>query len=372
MFRPSRRSIWTLIFLAATSFGFFQIVEHRRTLYRQPWYREKVQAARLAALGLEALREERLEKGVAARQYEDPRLAAIIGQQFSLITTDFGVFEAKVAGSNPNFAAVAVDLLKQANLKAGDFVAVGCSGSNPGVNWAVYAACEVLDLRPLIITSVGSSWWGANDPDFTWLDMEAILQRHELVHFRSLAASMGGDKDDAEGLSQVGKMILQDAAERNGVPFISESSLENSIQRRIELFEKAAAGAPIKAYINIGGGLASLGHAENGDLIPTGFNRHLPLKNYPARGVIHYFARQGIPIIHFYDILRLAREYGLGPPRVRLPEVGTGAVFIEERYDLRLAGIGAAVIFILLLAVIKLDERLFRLKEEGVDPDTLM
>ncbi len=372
MFRPSRRSIWTLIILAAASFGFFQIVEQRRTLYRQPWYPEKIQAARLAAHGLEALRGERLQKGIFSREYEDPRLAAIIGQQFSLVTTDFGVFEAKVAGANPNFAAVAVDLLKQADLKAGDFVTIGCSGSNPGVNLAVYAACEVLELRPLVITSIGSSWWGANDPDFTWLDMEAILERRELIHFRSLAASMGGDKDDAKGLSQVGKKMLQDAADRNGISLISESRLENSIQRRIELFEKAAAGARIKAYINIGGGLASLGHSENGALIPTGFNRHLPLKNYPARGVVHYFARRGTPIIHFYDILRLAREYGLGPPHVRLPEVGTGAVFVEERYNMRLAGIGAAAILILLLAVIKLDERLFRLKEEGVDPDTLM
>jgi hypothetical protein len=115
--------------------------------------------------------------------------------------------------TNPNFAAVAVDLLKQANLKAGDFVAIGCSGSNPGVNLAVYAACEVLDLRPLIINSIGSSWWGANDPDFTWLDMEAALERGEIIHFHSLAASMGGGRDQAQSLSDVGKKMLRDAAE---------------------------------------------------------------------------------------------------------------------------------------------------------------
>jgi hypothetical protein len=57
---------------------------------------------------------------------------------------------------------------------------------------------------------------------------------------------------------------------------------------------------------------------------------------------------------------------------VPLPVVGTGAVFEEERYDLRLAGIAAVVILILLIVLIRLDARLFRLKEEGVDPDTLM
>jgi poly-gamma-glutamate system protein len=372
MYRPSRRSIWTLIFLAVASFALFQIVEHRRVPYLKPWYPQKLQASRLAARGLEALREERLQQEIFGRDYEDPRLAAVIGQQFSLITTDDGVFDAKVAGANPNFAAVAVDLLKQANLKEGDYVAIGCTGSYPGVNLAVYTACEVLKLRPLVITSVGSSWWGANDPDFTWLDMEAVLERRGVTHCHSLAASMGGDKDNAKGLSQIGKGILKSAAERNGIPFISEPTLEGSIQKRIEVYERAAAGSPIKAYINIGGGLASLGHSENGNLIPTGFNQHLPLKNYPARGVIHYFASRGIPAIHFYEILELAKKYGLGPTRVQLPDVGTGAVFVEERYDLRLAGGGAAIVFLLLLIVIKLDSHLFRFKEEGVDPDTLM
>ncbi|MFH1011208.1 MAG: poly-gamma-glutamate system protein, partial [bacterium] len=166
MFRPSRRSIWTLIILCVVGFVLFQVVEHRRVIRRQPWYSEKIQAAEVAARGLETLKEERLQKGVFAREYEDPRLAAIIGQQFSLITTDDGLFEAKVMGANPNFAAVAVTLLKEADLQPGDLVAVGCTGSNPGINLAVYAACQVLHLRPLIITSVGSSWWGANDPDF--------------------------------------------------------------------------------------------------------------------------------------------------------------------------------------------------------------
>ncbi len=371
MFRPSMRSIWTLIFLAVVSFGLFQVVNSFRILRRQPWYNEKIQATELALEGLKAFQKEQLEKGVFLRDYEDPHFAAIIGQQFSLITTDYGVFEAKVMGANPNFAAVAVDLFKQAGLKAGDVVAIGCTGSNPGVNLAVYAAAEVLKLRPLVITSIGSSWWGATDPDFTWLDMEAVLEREGLIHFHSLAASMGGGEDRARSLSDIGKNMMKIAAERNGVPLI-EKSLAASIQKRIEIYEQAAAGEPIKAYVNIGGGLASLGHAENGQLISSGYHRHLPLRNYPARGVIHHFAQRGVHIIHLSNITDVARQYGLGAPRVPLPVVGTGSVFEEERYDLRLAGIATVIIFILLIVLIRLDARLFRLKEEGVDPDTLM
>lgn len=371
MFRPSMRSIWTLIFLAVISFGLFQIVQHNLVPRRRQWYQEKIQAAQLANEGLKVFQRERLEKGVFTHEYEDPRFAAIIGQQFSLITTDYGVFDAKVMGANPNFAAVAVELFRQANLKEGDLVAIGCTGSNPGVNLAVYAALQVLGLRPLIITSIGSSWWGANDPEFTWLDMEAALEHRGLTHFHSLTASMGGGEDRARSLSHIGKNLMRMAAQRNNIPLI-EQSLAASIQKRIELFEEAASGEKIKAYVNIGGGLSSLGHAENGGLIPSGYNQHLPLKNYPARGVIHYFAGRGLPIIHFYNIIHLAEQYGLGPARVPLPAVGMGAVFEEDRYDLRLAGIATAVTFFLLIVVIRLDARLFRLKEEGVDPDTLM
>ena len=371
MFRPSMRSIWTLLFLAVVSFGLFQVVNYFRILSRQPWYNEKIQAAELAVDGLEAFQRVQLEKGVFSHEYEDPRFSAIIGQQFSLITTDYGVFEMKVMGANPNFAAVAVDLFKQAGLKSGDVVAVGCTGSNPGVNLAVYAAAEMLGLRPLIITSIGSSWWGANDPDFTWLDMEAVLERDGLIHFHSIAASLGGGEDHARSLSDIGKDMMRRAAERNAIPLI-EKSLAASIQKRLELYEQAAKGEPIKAYVNIGGGLASLGHAENGQLIPSGYHRHLPLRNYPARGVIHHFAQRGVHIIHLSNITAVAGQYGLGPARVPLPVTGTGAVFEEERYDLRLAGMATVVILILLVVLIKMDARLFRLKEEGVDPDTLM
>ena len=165
--------------------------------------------------------------------------------------------------------------------------------------------------------------------------------------------------------------MMRLAAERHRIPLI-EKSLTASIQKRIELYEQAAEGKPIKAYVNIGGGLASLGHAENAALIPSGYHRHLPLRNYPARGVIHYFAQRGLHIIHLANIIDVAKQYGLGPARVPLPVVGTGAVFEEERYDLRLAGLATLIIFILLIVLIKLDARLFRLKEEGVDPDTLM
>jgi poly-gamma-glutamate system protein len=53
------------------------------------------------------------------------------------LTTDAGNLEAKQTAINPNWAAVIVDLLQQANVKERDPVAVSFSGSFPALNIAV-------------------------------------------------------------------------------------------------------------------------------------------------------------------------------------------------------------------------------------------
>ena len=55
-----------------------------------------------------------------------------------------------------------------------------------------------------------------------------------------------------------------------------------------------------------------------------------------------------------------------------LPAVGEGDVFVDERYDLRVAGISAVIAILLLVVLVRLDARLFTLRDTGVDPDTLM
>jgi len=321
---------------------------------------------------LRAYQEATAEKGVFTESYKDPRLDAVIGQQFSLITTEMGIFEAKLSSANPNFAAVAVDLLGQAGVGEGDLVAVGFSGSYPGVNTAVLCACEALGATPVTITAVGSSWWGANDPDFTWLDMEALLNKRELVHSRPVAASLGGLNDAAAGLSQVGRELIREAIRRNNLDFIEEKEISNSISKRFELFNAVAQDRQYKAYINVGGEAASLGHIENGELIGNGYHRRLPLQNYPARGVVHLFNSTDVPVVNFHDVEKLSRRYGLGGAQVPLPSIGRGQVFVAERYNLRVAGIAAAIAVLLIIVLVRLDSRLFKLREAGVDPDTLM
>jgi len=360
------------LILATVCCALYVWCENSHVKQRLPYYDEKMAAALLMDRALRVYQDEVLEKGVSSDYYMDPRLDAIIGQQFSPITTEYGTFESKVIGADPNFAAVAVDLLTRAGVKRGDWVAVAFTGSYPGLNTAVLCACEVLGVTPVTITAVSASWWGASDPDFTWLDMEALLNRNGLVHSKPVAASYGGINDAAVGLSRLGRDLMEAAITRTGLAFIHEDNVPAAVDRWHSIYANEAEGHRYEAYVNIGSGVASLGHSENARLIRSGLSVRLPLQNYPARGVVHRFNAQGVPVVNMSDVASLQRQYGLSGAKVPLPTVGEGKAYLTDRYDLRIAGVSAALAIIIILALVQLDARLFRLRETGVDPDTLM
>ena len=67
----------------------------------------------------------------------------------------------------------------------------------------------------LIISSLSASQFGANDPDFLWVDMERVLHdsNPDLFPFRTMAASLGGVDDRALGMSKQGRQALNAAIE---------------------------------------------------------------------------------------------------------------------------------------------------------------
>ncbi len=132
----------------------------------------------------------------------DPARSGLIGEEYTDLTTSLGHLRAKQTSLNPQFAGLVVMWLKRAGVRAGDRVALACSGSFPALNLAALCACETLDLRPLVFSSVGASNYGANLPGFTWLDMEAELHRQGLLRTRSRYASLGGIVETGGGLDQ--------------------------------------------------------------------------------------------------------------------------------------------------------------------------
>jgi hypothetical protein len=104
----------------------------------------------------------------------------------------------------------------------------------------------------------------------------------------------------------------------------------------------------------------------NGELIPTGYSRQLPVKNYPVRGVIIEMAKRGIPIIHLYNIRQMCADFGLPLDPTPLPEPGSGGIFVREKYNLAVAGTALAVLSAMVLLAGFIDRRKHRLGNEPV------
>jgi poly-gamma-glutamate system protein len=335
--RSDRRRQLILLGLALLALAFQATLELTRKPVRQRDYELKLEAARRAALAYDAVRRHRLMEGAVLDLVNDPAGTGLIGPEFSLITNAQGVLGSKLTTLNPNWAGVIVGYLRRAGLKPGDPVAVALSGSFPGLNICVFAALETLELSPVVVTSLGASMWGATDPDFTWLDMERLFAEENIFHITSAAASYGGGDDMGQGLSPEGRERLHRAIARNKVEFLGSENIEDAITKRMAYYVEAQRGRRAKAFINVGGGVASLGTSRNKVLIPEGLSFDLATHNFPRKGVMVLMAERGIPIIHMLNMQKLAREVGLPVAPDYRPQPGEGEIFVRESYRLALA-----------------------------------
>ena len=229
------------------------------------------------------------------------------------------------------------------------------SGSFPGLNVSAFAAIKTLGLEPIIIASVSSSEWGANHVDYLWLDMERTLRDHQLVDFGSVAATHGGIDDLGVGMTKEGRALLDVAMDRNGVRKLEPTSLADSIGKRMALYDEIASNRPIKAYINVGGGSASVGTHVGKKQFKPGLNTEPPRSKSVPDGVMLRFARRDVPVIHISRVKLLAERYGLPyEPRVAVP-IGRGRVFVGSEYDRWLALGGLVAILAVMFAFLRWD-----------------
>jgi poly-gamma-glutamate system protein len=350
----------TLVVLAALAALGFYVVETRQVDVRSEWYAEKKRASEKTKLGQAAIKEARKRAGLSVHFEHDPMLTGLIGadDQAGPLTTDKGYLRAKQIATNPNLAAIVVTLLKEAKVGEGDVVAVGMTGSFPGANLATICAIEALKARPIVISSVGSSTFGANEAELTWLDMEKALFDAGVIKTRSIAASVGGDKDRGVGLNKAAIDQIDAAIRRNGVEKIEANTLVESIERRMELYEKAAKGKKIRCYVNIGGGLASVGSSHVAQkLIDTGLTEAWVPRNYPTEGVMLKMLKSGKPVIHLMDFRKLAGDprHPMPPRQAEPGEVGEGPLFISRRYNLVLVVVTLVVLLALVVVSVRLD-----------------
>ncbi len=326
-----------LAVLAVLAIGCQVILEATRSEKRVRGYETKYEAVELATRSFETLRVARVQQLGDINLDLDPAGTGLIGPRLSPITNARGRQADKRTALNPNFAAILVDYFQQIGLREGDPVAVAMSGSWPGWNVNLYAAMQAMELRPIIIHTVGTSNYGASDPQFSWLDMERALAEEGLISFRTVAATPGGSDDMGNGLTAEGLATVWEIIERNGIRPLRTSNLYESIERRMEIYQQGAQGGEIKAYVNVGGGLASLGSPLTEVPISTGLHLDLWKLNFPRSGTLVHMAKLGTPVVQLGTPRALAREYELPVAPSYMPVAGEGHALGRPAYDTRIA-----------------------------------
>ncbi|MDI6697690.1 MAG: poly-gamma-glutamate system protein [Candidatus Saccharicenans sp.] len=273
---------------------------------------EGIEAARLMAEAERIIADCRKSRGIQPENNEfDPNLTGLIGLENSPLTTTLGNLQAKRTATNPELAALLVHLLKKAGAGRGDPVALGASASFPSLIVAGYCAARALNLELLAIISVGASQWGANHPEFSWLDMEECLRQNGFNRHRLLAVAWGGEDDSGKEYPEEIRRRLLTVAQRLGLEFIQPGSLEERVRRHLDLFQAAADQKKIKAFINIGGSSVNLGQDSSILELQPGLAvvRRIPPPS--RRGLIQEMVRRGVPVIHLLNIRKLAEIYRL-------------------------------------------------------------
>lgn len=362
--RTGKLPLYILIIVGIIAAIFAYLGLNTRVKYYARHYAEKLEAANLTRQLLEEVKEERLARGLLIDDINDPNRTGLVGVQYSPITTEPGDLAAKLTTTNPNIAAMVIELLDRAGVGRDDVVAVSFSGSFPALNIAVLAALEVIDARPVIITSVGASTWGANEPNWTYLDMEHYLHRKQMIHNRSTGASIGGIDDIGRGLSPEGRAMLTAAIERTRVIPLLGADLDEAIAARLPVYF-ADSTEPVRAFINVGGGAAALAGTD----LPSGLvDRRVHAQ---ARGLVGEFLRRGVNVVNLTDINHLARRHGLPIRPVPIPPIGEGPLYYETRYSVALALALSIALLVIMLVVLRVDvdHYLRGGRPKGVDHD---
>lgn len=305
---------------------------------------EKRAASERAAACYEAIYAEKLSRGLEMDAGADINRTGMIGLDYSFITTTVGNLEAKRTSTNPNMAAVVVDMLHELKLQPGDKVAVNCSGSFPALNIAVMCALQELQLEPYLISSFGSSTHGANDPEFTYLDMEHLLVEQGLLTHKSDLFSIGGMEDLGKEMPpEVVDAIVARIKGYGYTQFYDEDLIHNVLTR----YDIYCGQGDVKCFINVGGNDASFGDSSVMVHTDGGILTQLSEKDN-STGLVQLFLKNGTPVIHLLNIKSLAAEYGLPIDPVPLPAVGQGGVYYQTHYEtwIAVAGFSAAAVLL--------------------------
>ena len=271
----------------------------------------------------------------------DLNATGLIGPEFTPLTTTPGLEDAKRTALDPNMAALMVKYFKGAGLEAGDRVAIGTSGSFPGLVIATLCAGTEMGLDLDVIASFGSSMYGATRVEFNICRIMSIMRDAGFVEYDLLAVSPGGNNDYGESaLWADSRDIIAGLAAEQGVEYIDYNDIEKSIARRLEIFGTD----DVKCFVNIGGASANSGTSAYTLDFPNGLVTDPPrIPTTPNRGLMYEYAARGIPVINMLNVREMATDNGVAYDAVPLSQPGEGDVYYDVVYPVWVTAMAAAL-----------------------------
>jgi len=257
--------------------------------------------------GFDTVWQARLRADMADTTHDSSK-TGMIGQEYTPLTTTLGNETAKELSTRSGWASWIVEELSKRGIKAGDKIAISMTGSFPGMNLAVLAALQTLDVEVKGISSVGASSWGANEPGFTWPEIEYLLKSEGVLKIGCGAVTFGGTGDRGLEWKEAEVALAAEVVRRCGLPLIKPRNLRDAVSRRLLFYGKPK---QYKAYINVGGGAATLGGGSKMRFIRGGwFEEPMGLQGSP-NGVMDTFLEAGVPCLNLLYLDDMNRRYGI-------------------------------------------------------------
>ena len=400
LFRPAIQRLSTLVLMALFCVGMAFLSIFFKTIEYEKGYQYKKEASQIMSELLDSLKKE------ASKIYQDQNAEQIktnypvpdstldpidSGLVFFCEGTE-GALPSKLSTLNPNFAALVVDLFLEAGLEEGDDIAVAFTGSLPGANVAVLSACEAMGINPIIITSVSASNWGACDYDrFSWLDMENELELFfNSDKYTSIAASIGkggdcGNSLPNEIINKIDKKIKKRISGSGATLSNRDKDLEYHVDKRINKYW-GHNNSDIKLYVNVGGGVASLG-TYPGIKESTGFLSVDSLKTLKDKNQINEISvmskmslEHEVPAINIVNIEQLIEnklnliDAGMNDDIEIDPEfikVNEERLFFQEKYNLMIVIPSLVASLLLVLSIGVYSHFQIKKRMRSYEPDSI-
>lgn len=291
---------------------------------RHPGYQDMTAAAEKSWRAFQIIKTEKEALGLDTAAHA----SGMIGAEYTGITTTLGPLESKRTSAHPAFSGVIYLLIEELGLKPGAKIAFNLSGSFPALNIQAIITAELMGYEPVILSSLGASTYGANQPEMTYPHMEAILFERGLIRHRSGFVSPGGHRDIGTGMAPGLLDPILNSLEDRGYHIFREKDYKQNLETRLKYYRGC------RALINVGGNYVSQTGADIGYRMDYGFIPAGRQYNYESAGLIGAFLASGRDVINFLNIKSLALRYNLpidadGPYRI-----GSGGVYYaHQRYS---------------------------------------